>query len=41
MMISVRTQKISPNDFYKILFLDEKIELDKKAVKKVKEIMNF
>ncbi len=40
-MISVGTQKITSDDFYKILFLGEKIELDVLAVKKVKANYDF
>lgn len=40
-MISVGTQKISRDDFFKILFLEHKIELDKKALKKVAESHAF
>ena len=35
-MINVGIQKLTPDDFYKILFLDEKIGLDTKAIAKVK-----
>ncbi len=34
-MIRVGIQKLTPDDFYRILFLDEKIELDPLAVEKV------
>jgi histidine ammonia-lyase len=40
-MISVGTQKITSDDFYKILFLGEKIELDVLAVQKVKANYDF
>ncbi len=40
-MISVGIQKLTPDDFYKILFLEEKIELDPKAVTKVKANYQF
>ena len=40
-MISVGIQKLTPDDFYKILFLYEKIELDPKAVAKVEENYQF
>jgi len=40
-MISVGAQKITPDDFYKILFTREKIELDHTARKKVNENYEF
>jgi histidine ammonia-lyase len=40
-MISVGTQKLTPDDFYKILFTGEPIELDPAAVKKVKSNFEF
>ncbi len=40
-MISVGIQQLTPDDFYKVLFLDEKIELDPQAVEKVKANYQF
>jgi histidine ammonia-lyase len=40
-MISVGKQRLTPDDFYKILFLNEKIELDPKALAKVKANYQF
>ncbi len=40
-MINVGLQKLTPDDFYKILFLGEKIRLDPAAVKKVEENFDF
>ncbi|MCK9204186.1 MAG: aromatic amino acid ammonia-lyase [Bacteroidales bacterium] len=40
-MISVGTKKLAPDDFFQILFLGEKIELDASAVEKVKATYEF
>lgn len=40
-MISVGAQKITPDDFYKIIFAGEQIDLDVTARKKVKENYEF
>jgi len=40
-MIIVGIQKLTPDDFYRIIFLGEKIELDPKAVAKVKANYQF
>ena len=40
-MIVVGIQKLTPDDFYKILFLDEKIALDPKAVSRVRANYQF
>jgi len=40
-MISVGLQQLSTNDFYKVLFLDEKIELDPVAVERVEANYQF
>ena len=40
-MISVGSQRLTPDDFYRILFLDEKIGLHPDAVARVKENYDF
>lgn len=40
-MIYVGTQRLTPEDFYKILFLNEKIELDPKALARVTDNYEF
>jgi histidine ammonia-lyase len=40
-MITIGTQKLTPDDFFRILFLGEKIELDGKAIQKVTATYDF